>query len=71
VIANTRAADLTQGDKFWHQGQLYRVSVNVRQDENERKIYAYYADGPVSGLVVIFLPGGKVVPVQQEDAPPE
>ena len=64
-----KAADLTQGDEFWHQGQMYRVSINIKQDDDERKIYAYRADGP--GMTVIRLPGGKVVPVQQRDAPPE
>jgi len=66
VIA--KASDLTQGDEFWQEGQMYRVSVNIKQDD-ERKIYAYRTDGP--GMVVIWLPGNLMVPVQQKDAPPE
>lgn len=66
-----KAADLTQGDEFWNEGQLYRVSVNVKQNGDERKIYAYRADGPVPGLVVIWLPSTKMVPIQEKDAPPE
>lgn len=63
-----KASDLTQGDEFWQEGQLYRVSVNVKQGD-ERKIYAYRATGP--GMVVIWLASDKMVPVQQKDAPPE
>jgi hypothetical protein len=70
VIANTKAADLTQGEEFWHEGQLYRVSLNIKKDNDERKLYAYRTEGK-PGMEVIWLPGTRVVPVQQEDAPPE
>ena len=65
-----KAADLTQGDEFCHQGQMYRVSINIKQDDDERKIYAYRTEGK-PGMVVIWLYGNKMVPVQQKDAPPE
>lgn len=61
-----KASDLTQGDEFWNEGEMYRVSVNVKQNGDERKIYAYRT-GPVPGLVVIWLPSHKMVPVQQKD----
>jgi len=67
VIA--KASDLTQGDEFWQEGQMYRVSINIKLDDDGRKIYAYRADGP--GMVVIWLPSNLMVPVQQRDAPPE
>ena len=61
-----KAADLTQGDEFWQEGQLYRVSVNVKQDNDERKVYAYRAEGQ-PGMVVIWLRGDKMVPVQEKE----
>lgn len=65
-----KASDLTQGDEFWTDGQLYRVSVNVKQNDDERKVYAYRAEG-LPGLVVIWLPSSKMVPIKEKDAPPE
>lgn len=65
-----KASELTQGDEFWNEGQLYRVSVNVKQDDEERKIYAYRAEG-TPGLVVVWLPSNKMVPIKEKDAPPE
>ena len=65
-----KASDLTQGDEFWTDGQLYRVSVNVKQNDDERKVYAYRAEG-APGLVVIWLPSSKMVPIKEKDAPPE
>lgn len=64
-----KAAELVQGDKFTHDGQLYRVVVNIKENDNQRKIFAYHTDGQ-PGMAIIQLHGEKMVPVQEKDAPP-
>lgn len=61
-----RVAELVQGDKFTHDGRLYRVVVNIKEDDNMRKIFAYHTDGQ-TGMAIIQLHGDKQVPVQERE----
>ena len=65
-----KVAELVQGDKFTHEGQLYRVVVNIKEKEGQRKLFVYHTDGK-PGMAIIQLHGEKMVPVQEKDAPPE
>lgn len=61
---NVRAADLKKGDEFFYRGELYRVTVNDEYGDDERKIYTYVVERPLTTPFIIWWPNDQTVTLE-------
>lgn len=59
-----RAADLKKGDEFLYRGELHRVTVNDEWGNEERKVYTYVVERPLTAPFVIWLPNDEEVTLE-------
>jgi hypothetical protein len=59
-----KAKDLRKGDEFFYQEELHRVTVNDQWDDEERKVYTYIVERPLTRPFIIWYPNDEEVTVE-------